>query len=180
MNEQQQQNNPSESNSAPRAELTEAEYLAKQAGEAAAAIGAAFAAMKADIGKGVDPRAVTKQHPWIAMGTAAVAGFVAANALVPSKEEQALKKLERIERSLQPRYSDYGPQERPAVPQESKSVMSRVFGELLSTLRPVLASALTAYAAQPQPPRGDGHGNGHTGASTAGASSSQQSDAERI
>lgn len=58
--------------------------------------------MKTRLGQGVAPQAWAKEYPWITVGAAAVAGFVAAAALIPSKEEQALKKLASIERALNP------------------------------------------------------------------------------
>jgi len=59
-----------------------------------------FQDIKAKLGQGVDPKAWAREHPWVTIGAAAVAGFAATAALVPSKEEQALKKLAAIERAL--------------------------------------------------------------------------------
>ena|SRR5882724_9942974 len=127
----------------PAAELTEAEFLARQAQDAQAAIGKAWQDMKARLGQGVDPKAWAKEHPWIAVGTAVVAGFVATAALVPSKEEQALKKLAAIERALTP----------PPPPERSSNgdgkhekggIMGTILHEALGLLRPVLASVMAA------------------------------------
>ena len=45
---------------------------------------------------------LTRQYPWLTLGASTVAGFVATSLLVPSKEDQALKKLAKIERALNP------------------------------------------------------------------------------
>ena len=76
------------------------------------------------------------------MGAAAVAGFLTATTLVPSKEEQALKKLAAIERALR----------QPAPPSEhsangsdkpkAKGFLSSILPELLGVLKPVLANVL--------------------------------------
>src|SRR4051794_28407673 len=109
MNEQKNPNttdaNHADGKKAPA--LTEAQFLTNQVNEASAAIGQAFSALKADLSKGLDPKALTDKYPWLTVGAAAVAGFVAASAVVPSKEQQALKRLERIERALHPHHTDY-------------------------------------------------------------------------
>src|SRR5947208_2034202 len=80
--------------------LSESEYLEKQARDAQAAMSRVLQDLKTRLGQGVDPKAWAREHPWIAVGAAAVAGFAATAALVPSKEEQTLKKLAAIERAL--------------------------------------------------------------------------------
>src|SRR5690348_9501934 len=67
--------------------LSESAYLAHQANEAKAAIGAALDDLKKSLANGVNPVGWAKQYPWIAVGAGAVAGFVATSLLVPSKEE---------------------------------------------------------------------------------------------
>ena len=82
--------------------LTEAEYLTQQAENAKAAIAAAVKELTAKLGEGANPIEWTKRYPWAGVGASAVAGFVAAALLIPSKEEQALAKLAKIERALNP------------------------------------------------------------------------------
>ncbi|HZZ41574.1 MAG TPA: hypothetical protein VFE58_01430 [Tepidisphaeraceae bacterium] len=177
MNEQPPLNNP-DGKDAP-AEATEQQFLADQVKEASAAIGAAFTAMTNDLNKGLDPRTVTKQHPWIAVGTAVVAGFVAANAMVPSKEEQAMKKLARVERALHPQaYSDYaaGAGREPARAQEQPSMMKKVLSEVVAALKPALSSMLTMYAAKAaqQNAAGNGHEESVDGGATTTTGSYRQ------
>jgi hypothetical protein len=136
---------------------TESEYLAQQAQAAQAAMSQAWNELKTKLGQGVDPKAWAKQHPWIAIGGAAVAGFAATAALVPSKEQQALRKLAELERALHP----------PApsavngdAKKEKPSMLAAIALEAFAVLRPVLTTILTNQmgqtAADPQ-----AEGNGH-------------------
>jgi hypothetical protein len=165
MNEQKKHNSEKPS------DATEAGYLADQVSEASAAIGQAFAALKADLAKGVDPTTLARQYPWATVGAAAVAGFLAASAVVPSKEEQALKKLERIERALRPYPftpdQPVNPAAAGAAANQNKSITGRIFSEVFSALKPALSSALAAYAAAPAPEDKNENGNGHTASAVA-------------
>ncbi|MGB7160593.1 MAG: hypothetical protein WBD40_21185 [Tepidisphaeraceae bacterium] len=132
---------------------SEAEFLAHQAEEAKRAITAAFGALAKDLRDGADPRAWTKEHPWAVVAGAAVAGFAAAATLVPSKEEQALRRLAAMERALMPKASkadharamDDG--ESGGAKDFSRgraSFLTAVGRQLLEALKPALMSALTA------------------------------------
>ena len=85
------------------APLTEAQYLAEQSAAARAAISAALADLKADVVRVADPRRLLHTHPWITLASAAVAGFAAAATAIPSKEQQALRRLEAIQRAMHAR-----------------------------------------------------------------------------
>ena len=95
--------------------------------------------------------ALTRQYPWLTLGASTVAGFVATSLLVPSKEDQALKKLAKIERALNP--------EPPPTPEEKdrdhatdykkgkQSFTRSLMGEVLKAVQPALMSMLTAGVA---------------------------------
>src|SRR5687767_3043371 len=85
--------NPPPPADAPAKSLSEAEFLQQQAANAKAAIGRALADFTGQLAHGVDPRLWAKEYPWYTVGAAAVGGFVAAALLIPSKQEQALRKL---------------------------------------------------------------------------------------
>ena len=114
--------------------------------------------IKLRLGQGIDPLAWTKEHPWMALGAAAAAGFVATAAIVPSKEQQALNKLSRIERALNP------PPERSNgdSKQEKGGLLGSILHEAIGVLRPVLMGLMTAnlgnaaQAQAQQPPVEDG------------------------
>jgi hypothetical protein len=144
------------------------------------AMSRAWADAKAHLANGVDPRAWAGEHPWIALAGAAAAGFVAAVTLVPSKEEQALKKLAALERALSGvgpdtpvRSGDEDPTGSttvdPAATRARHGWVSTIGLELIRTLRPALVSALTAgitaktasdnaAARENDPARSNGHG----------------------
>src|SRR3982750_3531661 len=81
-------------------DLSEADFLTAQQANAKAAIAHTLREVKSDLANAANLRQVHEQHPWMTTAGAAVAGFVAATMLVPSKEETALKKLARWEKAL--------------------------------------------------------------------------------
>jgi hypothetical protein len=159
------QNAPNEDRPKPlHPESSEADFLTLQQEHAKAAIGRAMSELKSALAGGVDPRPWMKQYPWATLGASAVAGFVAASMLVPSKEEQALKKLAAIEKALNP-----PPPRRPEPPEDVGSVdgkrgaqdyksgrsgmltaiMSEVIGAIKPALISLLTSGVTASAVKP-------------------------------
>lgn len=77
-------------------------YLRSQAEEARAALFEAVNGLKAAVAQGVDPRQLPRKFPFITVGAVAVTGFVAALLTIPSREQQELRRLERIRRALHP------------------------------------------------------------------------------
>ena len=130
--------------------LSESAYLAHQANDAAAAIGAALDDLKKGLVKGVNPAGWAKQYPWIAVGAGAVAGFMATSLLVPSKEEQALAKLAKIERALNPPPPPPPQQQQASADGQTSyksgqsSLVRSVLGEVISAIKPAVISLLTA------------------------------------
>ena len=107
--------------------------------------------MGAAIGKGASVGTLTRQYPWLTLGASTVAGFVATAALVPSKEDQALKKLAKIERALNPPQPKPDPAAHPANGDGAtqfkaghQSFMRTVMGEVIKAVQPALVSLLTA------------------------------------
>ena len=135
-------------NKTPGGPLSEADFLAKQAADAKAAIGSVVNDIKRDLSQGIDPRGWMQVAPWTTLGAAAVAGFLAAAATVPSKEEQTLKRLKKIEEALNPKRQTVdtavnGDQVR-QVESGRGSFLSGLAGQVLRAVQPVLMSALTA------------------------------------
>ena len=142
--------------SAPEAtsKLSESEFLAEQARLAKAALGKAFDDLKADLARGADPRLWVKSHPWVTLASAAVAGFAATSAAIPSREEQALARLRAIERAIHGAHTPRtnGHDGEPAPAKESMgAVLTR---ELIGMAKPIvvtLLSSLMASAGQRPP-----------------------------
>jgi hypothetical protein len=143
--------------------LSESEFLARQAADAKAAISHVIDEIKNDLAKGADPRGWVQVAPWTSLGVAAAAGFVAAAAMIPSKEDQALKRLRKIEEALSPHRGnghaepvDSNNPKGVAAATSSKSFLSQLAGQVLHAIQPVLISTLTAgvtaKAAQPDQP----------------------------
>jgi hypothetical protein len=131
-----------------RANLSEAEFLRLQAEQARAAAGRAIKdARLALVGK-LDPREFTRKHPWLAILSATAAGFTAAAVAVPSKEEQELRRIERLQRAMHPPApapmpATNGKTEEPkAAPPHS--IWSTILHELILLIKPILLAGITA------------------------------------
>ena len=129
----------------------EAAFLAQQAADAKAAISATLAAIGKDLGNAVNVGALTRQYPWLTLGASTVAGFVATSLLVPSKEDQALKRLAKIERALNPEPPPVKPEDTGSNTQDYKkgkqSFSRAMMGEVLKAVQPAIMSMLTAGVA---------------------------------
>jgi hypothetical protein len=71
--------------------VSEAEYLAREAENAKAAIWLGLHKLKDDLGDAVDVRMWTKEHPWIAVSVAVAAGFTTASAIIGDFHESKEK-----------------------------------------------------------------------------------------
>jgi hypothetical protein len=139
----------------------EAAFLAQQAADAKAALTRTLSELGTGLGQSVNLAGWTRQYPWMTLGASAVAGFVASAALVPSKEDQALKKLAKIERALNPAPPKPERQADGAVADEGahayktgrQSLGRTLLGEVIKAVQPALLSMLTAgvtaHAAKP-------------------------------
>ena len=135
-------------------ESSEADFLTLQQEHAKAAIGRALTGMKDDFGQAIDPTPWMKSYPWATLGVSAVAGFAAAAMLIPSKEQQALKKLAAIERALTPppprrpepedEISADGKQGAQDYKSGRSGLLSALLGEVIGAVKPALISLLTS------------------------------------
>jgi hypothetical protein len=144
----------------PRAlhpEASDADFLAMQQEYAKAAVARAVGELKDALADGADPRVWAKQYPWATIAVSALAGFAATAALVPSREQQALKKLAEIERALNPEPRRRAERERDEHADSvdgkaggedykagKQSFMTALLGEAIKAVRPALISLLTA------------------------------------
>jgi hypothetical protein len=118
-----------------------------QATHAQKAITRAITDLRGDLGHAVDPRLWTKDHPWMMVAAAAVGGFAAACAAVPSKDQRTLRKLEKLEEAL------FGAklgveaktkEEKQKDAQARPGFMATVTKEIIGLIKPLLTSALAA------------------------------------
>ena len=136
--------------------MSEAEFLQRQAEEAAKAISQVFGEFSKSLKDGIDPTLWTKEHPWAMVAGATVAGFAAAAMFVPSKEDQALRKLIAMEKALMPKGSrraaaydgdGHDSSEDGGAKDFSKGrtgFLGAIGRQVLETIKPALMSALTA------------------------------------
>src|SRR5204863_3769293 len=108
---------------------------------------------KTDAIHAVDPRLWTKDHPWAMVAAAAAGGFAAACAAVPTRDQQAIKKLEKLEDAI------FGDERRERDREAKKDVdanrgkvplhdqptfLSTLAREAFGLLKPMLTSAIAA------------------------------------
>ena len=137
----------------------EAAYLTRQAQLAKQAISQTLGEMTGAAGRAVDPRLWTQHYPWATLGAMAVAGFVTTSLLVPSKEQQALKRLAAIERALNPSPPPPAPPARDSMSVDGngkapsgehaykagkQGIGRAILGEVIGALKPAVVSLLTA------------------------------------
>ncbi len=143
-------------------------FLTAEAGIAKEAMVAAWHDAKIAFARGVDPREWTGAHPLIALATAAVGGFAAACAVVPTKEGQALKKLAELQRAihgLKPgEVVENGKDKVKADEAAARKlgIAGVLSAEVLKAIRPLLTSVLTSLATAKAKPKSDYPANGET------------------
>jgi hypothetical protein len=139
----------------PAPKHDEAAFLAQHAVDAKAAISRVLSDLGSDLGQAVHPGYLMRKYPWLTLGASAVAGFAASAALVPSKEDQALKKLAKIERALHPapprtkKHTDGEDDESPGdgargYKSGRKSLGRAILSEVIKAIQPAILSLLTA------------------------------------
>jgi hypothetical protein len=157
------------SNSKTPAELTEAQFLQQQAELAKEAISRTLKRIATDLGKGASPIEWAREYPWVSLGAATVAGFFAANMLIPSKEDQALKKLARLERAINPPpppvFDTATTDKDPA----KHGFFYGLMNQALKAIQPAIISAITAHVAKNEPTNGQAQAAGSGNPPSTGA-----------
>jgi hypothetical protein len=119
-------------------ELSEADFLAREAEQARAAITNTMEELKKNLGSAADLRAWAQHHPWLVVGVAAAAGFAAGSAIcsIGSDDQRAEPPPQPVAGSAQPR--------RPTM---WGSLMSPLFELAKVTIQSSLAAAAAGTAA---------------------------------
>lgn len=125
---------------------------------------AALGDLKAEIARGADPREWVQAHPWLTLASAAVAGFTAAAAAIPSKEQQALRRLEAIQRALHashPQPAKDGNGNGAGDHASGHGIGAVLIREAIGIVKPIALSILTARLTprEPAPPVDDPSGS---------------------
>jgi ElaB/YqjD/DUF883 family membrane-anchored ribosome-binding protein len=132
--------------------LSESEFLRVEAEDARAAATRAIANAQAALVGAVDPRNVTKAHPFIAVGSAAAVGFFAALLTIPSKQEQALRRIEKLHRATHPTPPAPPKDSNGAVKPPAQSFWMILLKEAIAVLKPILIASITAGLNNPANP----------------------------
>ncbi len=140
------------------ADLSETEYLAREAEQARGAISNTIGRMRQSLVDAADVRAWARRYPWATVGAAAAAGFVAAAALVPGRrreqpEPREPSLLERIlsDEQIAERLKQLAAEDEARPPRDSTA--RAVVSTLVQTFGPAVQSAiLSALAAKAAPP----------------------------
>jgi len=131
--------------------LTEEQFLARQSNDAKAAVARTLKELEQELLTTADPRAWMKVHPWATLGAAALAGFAAAAAAVPSQEEQAMRRIAKLEDALNGNghsHRDRDDRDRDDRKHDTEpSMLAKLAGVALKAAQPVLASALAGITA---------------------------------
>jgi hypothetical protein len=77
-------------------------FLREQAEEARRAVLNGLDQLKAAVAGTMDPRNLPRRFPFVTVGAVALAAFATAVVAIPSREQQELKRLERIRRAMYP------------------------------------------------------------------------------
>jgi hypothetical protein len=135
---------------APPKSAGEATFLKQQADDAQAALKQALEDLKSSLAQGVDVRLWAKEHPLATAAVAAVAGFAAAGAAIPSKRQQELKRWIAIERAANA-VDGHGNENGKQPPRRSQPGFLTTLGkEAISILRPALVAMVSSAVATHQ------------------------------
>lgn len=145
----------------------EAEFLARQAAEAKAAVTASIERLQESLRDSADITEWTRQYPWASVGVAAACGFLAAAALTPSGHDPRKEWKEVVREALREGYVPAGPPGEGAPPQQPGAMHAAIgglFKTVAGTLQSTLIAALAAKAQSASDQQQDASTNGHSAA----------------
>src|SRR5688572_22493693 len=125
----------------PATPLSESQYLTKQQADAKKAISRTAEQLRGDLMQLADPRGWMQTHPWATLAASAVAGFSATAAVVPSKDQQALKRLQKLEEAI----ARAEHPERFDGKASKKAGGSGITGMMYRVVQPMIISTLTGF-----------------------------------
>ncbi len=127
--------------------------MSLEAEEAIKAMKSVVSQMGKTVAAGADPHKLTAGHPWLAVGGAAVAGFVGAALAIPSKDSAEQKRIEKLAAAIRAQSNGNGSAApAPADDHDSKfkALLKKGFALIKPTLITTLTSALAAQAGAKQ------------------------------
>jgi hypothetical protein len=128
-----------------RVDVSEAALLAREKADAKAALRQTLVDLKQSLRTSVDVRLWTKEHPWIAVGMAAAAGFTAATVVVPAPGEKFIDKLSRAAERIEGQ-----PEPPPAAKPDARTSLAAIaIASLFDLAKVTVEKAIAARAAAP-------------------------------
>ena len=125
--------------------VSEAQYLREESAAALASVQHTLDELKSDVFGLADPRPLLKSHPWLTLASAAVAGFTAAAVAVPSKDQQALRRLAAIHRAMNARHpADGNGHEEGKHKPSQEGIGAFLVREAVGLIKPVLFALVTS------------------------------------
>ena len=139
-------------------------FLREQADEARRALAKGFEDLKATVAAKVNPRHLPRKFPFVTVGAVAVAGFAAALLAIPSKEQQELKRLERIRRAMYPEpkppKADKAAVDKAKAQGDKTPLWVTLVKEGVQAARPLLVALVTASMKASEKSKDDAQANG--------------------
>ena len=126
--------------------LSESQFLDKQVEDAKLAMAHTWADLKHSLSRNADVRLWTKQYPWIATGTAVVAGLAAGYALTPRDRDEAQEMWEKFKAKLASAPKETAAQAGAAA-QPQPSILGSILREAIKLAGPLVASLVAANVA---------------------------------
>ena len=132
---------PAEPNGKKPASLSEADFLAKQAADASAAMRNAWADLKRTLVHSADVRAWAQKYPWLTTGAAVAVGVVAGYALTPRDRDEVREMWESFKDKLAGVKEEAAKEPAPPRP----SMLSTLMREAIKVAGPLLTTLVAAH-----------------------------------
>jgi hypothetical protein len=132
-------------------DLSEADYLAREAADAKAALVNSIADLRIGVLKSADLRAWVKHYPWAAIGTAAVTGFAAATAVTPARGQSLHDKLSTFHANGNSRAAEPATSPRESSATGGTAVKDKLVSSLFDLAKTAVQTILLATLRPPAP-----------------------------
>ena len=134
-------------------DVSESAFLGQEADAAKAAVVESLRNLQNDLKAATDLRSWAREHPWLAVGIASLAGFAAAAAVRTAGENASPPNADGRQSPAAPDFAEHGASVRPA----TASTLASAFSWLVAPLLDVLKTALEKFLASVSLPS-DGSG----------------------
>jgi hypothetical protein len=135
------------------AELSEADYLAREVSDAKAALLNTIGELRNGMASSADLRAWARRYPWAAVGAASVAGFAAGTAVTPapgqSLQEKLQENLSRFQTNGEPQPLESPRPVREASATSTGAVSDKLISSIFDLAKTVIQTVILAAVRPP-------------------------------